>query len=480
MRAINNSSAISTSTSNKKEASSNTTPTFVYLYDKEIDPNSIKFCKHVTKINPLQNHALKFDTAKGTISTVGELIGKHKEISNHLLLHVHGHSVGIKGQRSHRFVSDLGTNTERETITREWLENLLLPNPATPQASPAKEKPFIHVLSCEAKALADEIKPDTPLWQSGWFILYSSSKTTSLNHLGYSLEVALRYLKLCEVNQVPADPLTLFYLAGIARGDCMTLLGGDLQHPLTLHAPKSLRDLAHARSIKLAEGSTLDKARILLAGIELSREERSLLPGTNDDYLISQLLATRLERKDKNAIKKLVKNNFKLLNQPLLVGTLPLAIGVNSNSLSMIAWMLKHGANINATDGNGNSVVFDAISLEDTFMLKFLLEHKADPDCSNYEGTTPLFIAIENNKTEAAELLVRYGADITTTDDGDTPLTLAVSKGQLSVVACLLQHGADHRTGLSTQSVQQARKDGQEDIALILEQALHKDPTLKN
>lgn len=480
MRATNNSSGIPTSTSNQKEVSSDTTPTFVYLYDKEIDPNSVKFCKHVTKISPFQNHTLKFDSAKGTISAVSELIGKHKEKSNHLLLHVHGHSVGIKGQRSHRFISDLGTDTERVNHTREWLENLLLHNPAQSPSSSNKVRPFIHVLSCEAKALADEIKPDTPLWQSGWFILYSSSKTTSLNHLGYSLEVALRYLKLCEVNQLPADPLTLFYLAGMTRGDCMTLLGGDLQHPLTLHAPKSLRDLAHARSIKLADGSPLDKARILLAGIELSREESLLLLDADDEYLISQLLATRLERKDKVAIKKLVKNYSKFLNRPQLVGTLPLASVVNSNSLSMITWLIKQGADINATDSNGNSVVFDAISLEDTFMLKFLLEHKANPNCTNHEDVKPLFIALENNKTEAAELLIRYGADITTTDDGDTPLTLAVSKGQLSVVACLLQHGADHRTGLSTQLVQQARTDGHEDIALLLEQALQKQPAWKS
>jgi hypothetical protein len=113
-------------------------------------------------------------------------------------------------------------------------------------------------------------------------------------------------------------------------------------------------------------------------------------------------------------------------------------------------------------------------------MLKFLLEHKADPNCANHEDVTPLFIAIENNKTQAAELLIRYGADIMTSDDGDSPLTLAVSKGQLSVVACLLQNGADHRTGLSTQLVHQARKNGQEDIALILEQALNKEPALKN
>ena len=144
---------------------------------------------------------LEFDSAKASISAVGKLLDVHKEKANHLLLHVHGNSIGVKGQRNHRFTSDTGTVIESVNVTREWLENLLLHKSDASKSSPTKEKPFIHILSCEAKALADEIKPGTPLWQSGWFILYSSSKTTSLNHLGYSLEVTASYLELCKASR---------------------------------------------------------------------------------------------------------------------------------------------------------------------------------------------------------------------------------------------------------------------------------------
>ncbi len=480
MRATDHSSVHSTGNPNQNKDSTETTPKFIYLYDKEIDPNSVKFCKRIAKLSHLQTHVLEFDSAKASISAVGELFGKHKEKSNHLLVHVHGHSTGVKGLRSHRFTLDADTPTERENVTREWLENLLLHNSDTPQASTTKEKPFIHVLSCTAKVLADEIKPGTPLWQSGWFILYSSTKTTSLNQMGYSLEATASYLELCNSKDVQADPLTLFYLAGMARGDCLTLLGGDLQQPLTLHAPKSLHDLEHVSSIKLLEGSPPDKARILLAGIELSREERSLLPSSNDEGLIVQLLAARVKREDKKAIKNILKSNSKLINRPQIVGTLPLASVVENNNPYMLLWMLKQGANINATDIDGNTALFSAISLNDTFLLKFLLEHKADPNCPNHENVTPLFIAIDNDKTQAAELLIQYGADITYIDDGDTPLTLAVSKGQLSIVNCLLQHGADQRAGLSAKLIQQARIAGREDIALALEQALSNQPAWKS
>jgi ankyrin repeat protein len=89
-------------------------------------------------------------------------------------------------------------------------------------------------------------------------------------------------------------------------------------------------------------------------------------------------------------------------------------------------------------------------------------------------------VAIEHGRTKAAELLIRYDADLSWTDEEDTALTLAVSKGQLSVVSCILEHNTDPSTGLSTQLVQQARTDGQEDIALLLEQALQKRPAWKN
>ena len=475
MRAINNSSVTSTDNPNQKEVSLNTTPTFVYLYDKEIDPNSIKFCTRIAKISHLQNHVLEFGTAKNTITAVHHHLRTTSKQSSHLMLNVHGRSNGSKGQRSHRFVA--GSSERREFFTKQWLEKLLCPSA---EAINSETIPFVHVLSCRSKALAEEIKPGTPLWKSGWFILYSSSKVTSVNHFGASLEVMASYLQLCESNDVQAHPLTLFYLAGLARGDCMTLLGGDLQQPLTLHAPKSQRDLERTESIKLCEGNTLDKARLLLAGIELSSHESSLLPDPNDDFLIAQLLATRIERGDMVAVKKIVKDNPKLLNHQQVVGTLPLATIVKNNDPEQMKWMLNQGANINATDSDGYSLLFFALEFQNTSMLEFLLSNGANPNCPNHESITPLIAAIANGRTKAAELLIKYGADLTWTDEGDTALTLAVSEGQLSVVSCILEHSTDRGTGLSAQLVQQARSNGQEEIARLLEQALQKRPAWKN
>lgn len=467
-KSLNSRATISTSTL------SDTKPAFVYLYDKEVDDNSIKFCTRIAKISHLEKHVIEFDSAKKTLAAVQHHLKNISKQSSHLLLNVHGTSTDSNGQRKHRFIA--GSSERSEFFTKQWLENLLCTS-AEAINSASKVLPFIHILSCRSKVLTDEIKPGTPLWKSGWFILYSSSKITSVNHFGASLKVMASYVQLCESNEVQADPLTLFYLVGLARGDCMTILGGDLQQPLTLHAPKSLHDLKRIHSIKLCEGSALDKGRLLLAGIELSSQESSLQHDPQDDFLITQLLATRIERGDLIAIKEIIQSKPKLLNHLQAVGTLPLASAVKNHSPQLILWMLSKGVDLNATDSDGDTVLFYAIAYQDTIMLEFLLSLGANPNCPNHESITPLMIAIEHGRTQTAELLIKYGADLSWTDEEDTALTLAVSKGQLSVVSCILQHSTDRDTGLSEQLAQQARKEGQEGIALILEQALQKRST---
>lgn len=56
---------------------------------------------------------------------------------------------------------------------------------------------------------------------------------------------------------------------------------------------------------------------------------------------------------------------------------------------------------------------------------------------------TPLYIACQDGQTEAARVLVKYGANINLAcDDGSTPLHAACNYGHASIVEMLLQNNA--------------------------------------
>ena len=98
MRAIDeSSSALFSAISNPSAASTETTPAFVYIYDKAIDPNSIKFCTRLAKNTHLKTHLVEFDTAKASIAKVSQHVSVCKGSANHLLLHAHGYCSGSKG-----------------------------------------------------------------------------------------------------------------------------------------------------------------------------------------------------------------------------------------------------------------------------------------------------------------------------------------------------------------------------------------------
>ena len=58
-----------------------------------------------------------------------------------------------------------------------------------------------------------------------------------------------------------------------------------------------------------------------------------------------------------------------------------------------------------------------------------------------YQKDTLLHIASENNNTEALELLIKYGADVSArTNGGHTVLDTAVWSNSVASLTCLLQH----------------------------------------
>jgi ankyrin repeat protein len=111
-------------------------------------------------------------------------------------------------------------------------------------------------------------------------------------------------------------------------------------------------------------------------------------------------------------------------------GTIPLHFAVVNNYMSLVRWLLAHGADVNARDSSGEAPLHEAIISDRTPRHKFvstLLENGADINALNNNGDTPLHRAANFGETTVANLLLSYGADVNTrAKPGETPLHYAV------------------------------------------------------
>ncbi len=104
---------------------------------------------------------------------------------------------------------------------------------------------------------------------------------------------------------------------------------------------------------------------------------------------------------------------------------------------------LLEGAAINALDTrrskNGRRALNWAAYNNHVSALKVLLKHGADIDATNLSGFTPLHHAVENKAIEAARYLIEQGADKSiSSKSGRTPLQTAQGMGQRELIGLLL------------------------------------------
>jgi ankyrin repeat protein len=80
-----------------------------------------------------------------------------------------------------------------------------------------------------------------------------------------------------------------------------------------------------------------------------------------------------------------------------------------AGDVATVRVLLENGANVNAKDRDGVSILMHAINFEHLGVVKLLLSHGADISL-RYHGKTPLMYAVEQNKTEIVEILKQHGA----------------------------------------------------------------------
>jgi ankyrin repeat protein len=185
------------------------------------------------------------------------------------------------------------------------------------------------------------------------------------------------------------------------------------------------------------------------------------------------------ENQEIQRIQTMIQNSPDLINSPDGSGHTPLENAAINGQLKVAAFLLDHGADVNARDGSalfaatgsGNRALVefllargadvnainnsarqtplaDAVQHGFEAVTEVLLANKAGVNAQDSQGNTPLFIAAQLGKTNIVQMLLTAGADVTTeNNEGRTPLSFAAGSGSPETVKALLAAKADPNAG---------------------------------
>lgn len=194
------------------------------------------------------------------------------------------------------------------------------------------------------------------------------------------------------------------------------------------------------------------------------------------------------------------------VNAILPDGSTMLHQAVFNKDIKTAALLIKKGADVNLPDSAGMTPAHRMAESGDEEIFKKLMEWGADPIVKNKEGLSllhlaakggstaicrilkeskvdlnektepngrsPLHLAIDSKQQEAAEWLIRNGADVKAADaKGWTPLHVAAMNEMKEIIDLLIESGADpdaKETVYGRTVIQMASGEGRKDIAAYL------------
>ncbi|GAB1602873.1 B-cell lymphoma 3 protein-like [Argonauta hians] len=129
----------------------------------------------------------------------------------------------------------------------------------------------------------------------------------------------------------------------------------------------------------------------------------------------------------------------------------PLHLCVKINFIKGVRKLIKMGADVNLSDGYGNSALHLAVSSSHLECLDVILKTDSPSECRkpnldtrNYEGLTPLHTAVQMCNIEMIRQLLEAGANPDSKDykSGQTPLFFAVENHHEDIIKVLLENDA--------------------------------------
>lgn len=382
----------------------------------------------------------------------------------------------------------------KPTVTKDLIE-LTFKKLNISEQENNSSKPIIHVVSCEAGNLKNEIRPGSHAWEKGYVILYSSKDTINFESTSNSIEAVMRYLQECKKNNRAAEPLEIFLHAARPQGSQITILGGDLRAPITSNFPRTPSEQEHRKTLNYLDGHVDDISR--LSKIQQQAGLKNKLSHKEKNYQARIMLFNAVENNDLLVVTEVLIKYPNIINSTNYQWQTSLHICAEHKNTLIAQNLISHGAKLDFKDLNGDTPLHDAFFLSNYNFAEILIEKDANYCIPNNDGNTALHLAIKSKNISLIKEMLQHTSKLKINivdKEGNTPLMLAAESGNIDVVKLLLEAKAKtslrNHNGESAYSIAISAND-QKMADLIsphkkkkkkptIDQEIHKQPRDKN
>ncbi|XP_010775618.1 tankyrase-1-like [Notothenia coriiceps] len=219
----------------------------------------------------------------------------------------------------------------------------------------------------------------------------------------------------------------------------------DFMTPLHVAAERAHNDIMEVlqkHGAKVNAVDTLGQTALHRAAMAGHLQTCRLLLGYGADASLLSLQGFTAAQMGNEAVQQILNENVPVRNSDVDYRLLEAAKAGDLDTVKSLC--TAQNVNCRDLEGRHSTPLHFAAGYNRVSVVEYLLQHGADVHAKDKGGLVPLHNACSYGHYEVAELLVRHGASVNVADLWKfTPLHEAAAKGKYEICKLLLKHGAD-------------------------------------